>query len=134
GDAENDLAFLGKCECAVAVGNALPSVKRQADIVTRGEQTDGVVELIEQLLADDLASLEANLHRHHLTLGSWEHEKELRVSPYGMNLMIAGTSGSGKSTLATGIIERLSDNHYQCCIIDPEGDYESLNQAVILGD
>src|SRR5690606_178370 len=83
---------------------------------------------------DDLASSEANLHRHHLTLGNSVHGKELRVSPYGVNLMIAGTSGSGKSTLATGIIERLSDNHYQCCIIDPEGDYESLNQAVILGD
>ena len=35
GDAENDLALLGSCECSVAVANALQSVKDRADIVTR---------------------------------------------------------------------------------------------------
>jgi hypothetical protein len=134
GDAENDLAFLGICECAVAVGNALPSIKDRADLVTQGEQGDGVEELIGHLLADDLASIDSRLHRHHLLIGTSDSGRELRISPYGLNLLIAGTSGSGKSTLATGIIERLGDKDYQCCIIDPEGDYESLDQAVILGD
>jgi hypothetical protein len=67
-------------------------------------------------------------------LGTTDAGQEARFSPYGRNLLIVGSSGSGKSTLATGIIERLTDKHYQCCIIDPEGDYESLEQAVILGD
>lgn len=48
--------------------------------------------------------------------------------------MLAGTSGGGKSTLATGILEQLADQGYQFCIIDPEGDYESFEGAVVLGD
>ncbi|HBP86790.1 MAG: HAD family phosphatase [Nitrospira sp.] len=63
GDAENDLAFLGVVECAGAVGNALPAVKEHADIVTDGEQGDGVVEFIEQLLALDSDSLDPSLDR-----------------------------------------------------------------------
>ena len=37
GDAENDLAFMRTCGCAVAVGNALPAVKEAADLVTLGD-------------------------------------------------------------------------------------------------
>lgn len=134
GDAENDLPFLGMVECSAAVGNALPAIKERADIVTEGEQGDGVVEFIRHLLADDLQSIDPSLHRHYVVLGSTETEQEVRISPYGPNLLLAGSSGSGKSTLSTGIIERLTDKRYQCCIIDPEGDYETLEQAVILGD
>ncbi len=56
GDAENDHAFLSTCACAVAVANALPSLKEEADFVTRGDHGAGVEELIDELLRDDLAS------------------------------------------------------------------------------
>lgn len=134
GDAENDLAFLSMVECAGAVGNALPAVKERADIVMDGEEGTGVREFIGHLLSDDLRSIDPRLHRHHVILGTSEEGQDIQISPYGHTLLIAGSSGSGKSTLSTGIIERLTDKHYQCCIIDPEGDYESLEQAVILGD
>jgi HAD superfamily hydrolase (TIGR01484 family) len=55
GDAENDPAFLALCGCAVAVANALPAVKAQADIVTTASHGPGVVEVIDQLLRDELA-------------------------------------------------------------------------------
>jgi hydroxymethylpyrimidine pyrophosphatase-like HAD family hydrolase len=55
GDAENDHAFLRLCACGVAVANALPALKEQADFVTRGDHGAGVVELIDELLANDLA-------------------------------------------------------------------------------
>ncbi len=58
GDAENDHAFLACCECAVAVENALPTLKQRADLVTKADRGDGVRELIEQIIADDLASIE----------------------------------------------------------------------------
>ena len=57
GDAENDHAFLDTCGIAVAVANALPALKERADIVTEGDHGAGVSELIERMLADDLASL-----------------------------------------------------------------------------
>ncbi len=59
GDAENDHAFFACCECAVAVANALPTLKQRADLVTKSSHGDGVRELIEQILADDLAPIES---------------------------------------------------------------------------
>jgi len=53
GDAENDHALLAYCGCAVAVSNALPSLKDEADVVTRGSHGDGVIEVIESLIATD---------------------------------------------------------------------------------
>jgi hypothetical protein len=54
GDAENDHAFLRVCGLAVAVANALPLLKREADLVTAGTNGVGVAELIEDLLSGRL--------------------------------------------------------------------------------
>jgi hydroxymethylpyrimidine pyrophosphatase-like HAD family hydrolase len=56
GDAENDHSFLSCCGCSVAVANALPAVKETADLVTTNDDGAGVVELIDWILTDDLAS------------------------------------------------------------------------------
>jgi hydroxymethylpyrimidine pyrophosphatase-like HAD family hydrolase len=53
GDAENDHAFLAACGCGVAVANALPSLKSRAQVVTRATHGAGVVEIIDELLAND---------------------------------------------------------------------------------
>jgi hydroxymethylpyrimidine pyrophosphatase-like HAD family hydrolase len=57
GDAENDHAFLRMCGRSVAVANALPAVKDTADLVTASARGAGVTELIDRLLADDLADV-----------------------------------------------------------------------------
>lgn len=54
GDAENDQAFLRTCGLAVAVSNALPTVKETAHVVCTGARGVGVVELIDALLRGDL--------------------------------------------------------------------------------
>ncbi len=133
GDAENDHAFLSVCECSVAVGNALPMVKERADFSTVADRGAGVVELIEKLVADDLQELEPRLARHEILLGTRDDGQEVHLKPYGIGVLIAGTSGSGKSTIATGILERLVERGYQFCLIDPEGDYENLESAIIIG-
>jgi len=56
GDAENDLAFLRRCQCSVAVSNAIDSVKAEVDFTTRAPYGEGVVELINEILKDDLQS------------------------------------------------------------------------------
>lgn len=56
GDAENDLAFLDRCRCSVAVSNALDSVKARVDFTTHAARGEGVVELINEILKDDLQS------------------------------------------------------------------------------
>jgi hypothetical protein len=120
----------------VAVANALPALRDKADFVTPGDHGEGVVQLIEELLADDLAHREPLLVRHHILLGRRPDgdEAEVRVPPYGTNLLVAGPSGSGKSTVTTGFMERLAGAGYQFCVIDPEGDYDNLAEAVVLGD
>ncbi len=133
GDAENDHAFLKLCECSVAVANALPTVKETADFTTPADHGAGVVELIDALAADDIAGLESRLTRHHLLLGTRADGSEVRVPPYGINLLLVGTSGSGKSTLAMGLLERLLERKYSFCVIDPEGDYETFEGVVCLG-
>ena len=55
------------------------------------------------------------------------------MSPYGVNALIVGTSGGGKSTVAVGLIERLQASGYNFCIVDPEGDYDNVEGAVVLG-
>ena len=50
GDAENDIVFLKLCGYAVAVANAIPSVKAMADLVTEGRKGAGVEELVERLI------------------------------------------------------------------------------------
>src|SRR5207244_490581 len=50
------------------------------------------------------------------------------------NLLFAGPSGSGKTDLARGFLERLAERAYQFCVVDPEGDYGTLDPAVSIGD
>jgi HAD superfamily hydrolase (TIGR01484 family) len=132
GDAENDHAFLSITECSIAVANAVDSVKKRADYVTRAEDGGGVVELVEQLVDSDLRRLDPI--RHRIVLGVRADESEVAVSPYGHSLLIAGPSGSGKSTLATAFLERLTELNYQFCIVDPEGDYSKIEGSMVLGD
>lgn len=134
GDAENDHAFLSLCECGVAVANSLPLLKERADWVTRAGHGAGVVELIDTLLDDDMARYEISLQRHMFVLGSDDRGREQRISPYGANLLLSGSSGSGKSTLATALLDQMVAHGYQFCIIDPEGDYDSYENAAVLGD
>jgi hydroxymethylpyrimidine pyrophosphatase-like HAD family hydrolase len=51
GDAENDHAFLKICGFAVAVANALPAIRDEADWVTDRDHGDGVTQLIERILS-----------------------------------------------------------------------------------
>ena len=134
GDAENDHSFLSMCECSVAVANALPALKEQADYTTRADHGDGVVELIEQLLADDLKTLDQRLSRHVLLLGTRKQNEKVFLRTHRTNVLLAGPSGSGKSTLSFALLEQLVEQAYQVCLIDPEGDYETFQGAITLGD
>src|SRR5205085_8781820 len=81
GDAENDHAFLALCEASAAVANALPPVQERADLVTQGRDGEGVAELADGLLADDLAGLEPRLNRHHIVLGTRDGGEQAKVAP-----------------------------------------------------
>ncbi len=135
GDAENDHAFLSKCECSVAVANALETLKERADIVTEKDHGDGVKEIIDQLLKNDLADYDSRLKRHAITLGRTldGSDEPVVVSPYRNSILVAGPSASGKSTAVAGILEQFEEHQYQFCLLDPEGDFENFAGALTLG-
>jgi hydroxymethylpyrimidine pyrophosphatase-like HAD family hydrolase len=134
GDAENDHSFLRLAECPVAVANAIDSIKQAAAFVTNAPAGEGVRELIDQLVANDLDPADARLDRHRVALGTRLDGTTAWIAPYGRNILVAGPSGSGKSTFATGLIERFAEQMYQLCVVDPEGDYENLEALVTVGD
>jgi hydroxymethylpyrimidine pyrophosphatase-like HAD family hydrolase len=132
GDAENDHTFLSRCECAVAVENALPPLKRRADLVVEKDHGAGVAQLIDQMLKDDLAAHE--IARHAILLGTREDGRRVTLGAHGQYILVAGPSGTGKSETTRAILERVQRERYQACTIDPEGDYEGLSTAITIGD
>ena len=133
GDAENDHAFLARCQVAVAVANAVPTLKAEADIVTRGSRDDGVRELIDELLRDDLGARSGLSARHRIALGQRDDGTSVTLNPHATSLLISGRSGSGKSTAAKMVLEQLAQQAYSFCVVDPEGDYLDAPQAVVVG-
>jgi hypothetical protein len=134
GDAENDHAMFDVAECSIAVANALPPVKAHADISTSGDHGAGVVEVIDALIENDLSVHDSLIRRHDIRLGIDPDGRVLSLPARGANVLIAGSSGSGKSTIVAGLVERIAEAGYQYCVVDPEGDYETLPNAVITGE
>jgi len=134
GDAENDHALISTCELGIAVSNALPLLQERADFVTTGRSSDGVCEVIEDLVTTDLAALQPRLARHDLSIGTRDDGSAVCIHPYGRRVLLCGASGSGKSTLATAFFEALLAHGYQFCLVDPEGDFDSVEAAIVLGD
>ncbi|MBX3221426.1 MAG: HAD family phosphatase [Labilithrix sp.] len=58
GDGENDHSLLAATGLGVAVANAVPALKKSADLVMLHPRGAGVVELLDQMLATDLADVE----------------------------------------------------------------------------
>ena len=137
GDAENDEAFLKFSELSAAVDNALAPVKERVDVVLTKPRGAGVVELIDHLLEHEFISLRDRPKRSILigTVGgvSDADAKQLRMPVYGTRILVTGGPAGGKSKFALSVLERLAESGYQTFIIDPEGDYQELKDAVVLG-
>jgi len=136
GDAENDHAFLAMSECAVAVADAIPALRERADYVTRAPGSRGVIEFIEEHLADDLVALVPRLTRHRLPIGEAGDGEPVTIAPHATRLLIVGPSASGKSTLTGLLVERLVESGRSVLLVDPEGDYQAfaeLERVVVLG-
>lgn len=130
GDAENDHAFLGTVECAVAVADAVPALRARADHVTRGGAGGGVEEFVDEHVLTDLTELlrpgSRLAARHRIVLGEIAPDQPVGVAAHGARVLIVGPSASGKSALSGVLIERLITAERSLCLLDPEGDYRAL--------
>lgn len=133
GDAENDMPFLDVCGLCVAVANAVPALQERADLVTSGARGAGVSELVDRILATDLAELDPAVQRQLVRLAEREDGTPECLAPQRQSLLLSGSSGGGKTTFTAGLLERLRDAGFQICVVDPEGDYEDLPGIVGVG-
>ncbi|MCC7528218.1 MAG: HAD-IIB family hydrolase [Candidatus Melainabacteria bacterium] len=134
GDAENDLSMLAVCECSVAVGNAIPSIKDYADITVRQDHGKGVMELIDRLLDNDLNDCARQSKRHNILLGHDASGVRVCYPSHDFRILIAGPSQSGKSTVTMSVLKQFASAGYQYCVIDPEGEYDRAPRSVTIGN
>ena len=124
GDAENDHALLDVCEVAVAVANAVPSLRRHADVVTEGEDGDGVVELLDGPVLDGREAVHSR--RWDVLLGTATDGEPVMLPASQLDLLVCGDTGVGKSYAAGLLAERLVGLGYSVLVVDPEGDHGEL--------
>jgi len=125
GDAENDHDLLSTCELGVAVEWGSEALKDQADEVLQGEGPRAVAEYVRRI-AEELRLPPEKMGRYRLALGMDQDGQPLAVAVRGRNVLIAGEIQSGKSWVAGLSCEQLILQGYSICVIDPEGDYRTL--------
>lgn len=135
GDAENDHDLLATCEFGVAVGWGSSALCNVADLVLRGNGPEVVAAFVRQV-AGELKLPPSRMHRYQVALGTTENGRAIALGVSGRNLLVSGDPRSGKSWITGLICEKLILQGYSVCVIDPEGDYrtlESLPGVVVFG-
>jgi len=72
------------------------------------------------------------VERTGIQLGQTTNARLVWLAPESV-MLVVGNSGSGKSSYITWLTERMVEAHQGFCIIDPEGDYLTLDNAVTVG-
>jgi hydroxymethylpyrimidine pyrophosphatase-like HAD family hydrolase len=135
GDAENDHDLLDACEVGVAVEWGSTALRAAADEIIRGSGPAAVGQYLRQL-ARTRELTPAQMGRRRILLGHRHDGTPVNLAFRGRPVLIAGEPGTGKSWLAGLMCEQLILQGYCLCVIDPEGDYASLEAlpgVVVLG-
>jgi hydroxymethylpyrimidine pyrophosphatase-like HAD family hydrolase len=126
GDAENDHELLRFAEVGAAVEWGSASLRAAADMVIAGVGPVAVADFVRGLAATGRLPTIPRARRR-LILGHTEDGREFSLGVRGRNVLIMGETNSGKSWLAGLLCERLILHGYSLCVIDPEGDYRTLD-------
>lgn len=135
GDAENDHDLLATCELGVAVSWGSLFLQEAADEILHGDGPAAVASYIRSA-AEDLRLPPEKIGQHRLALGTAEDGHKLTLAVRGLNTLICGEPRSGKSWVAGLMCEQMILQGYSVCMIDPEGDYrtlETLPGVVVFG-
>ena len=126
GDAENDHELLRLAEVGVAVAVGQPGTtggrrRRRSTAAARGRRR-----LRANALAPTGATADSPRARRRLLLGYTEDGREFSLASAAATCWSTGDAKSGKSWVAGLLCEQLILHGYCVCVIDPEGDYSSL--------
>lgn len=135
GDAENDHDLLAACELGVAAGWGSKALQASADEVLKGNGPAAVAGYLRQTMGELRLPRERTGH-YQLSLGTFDEGTPFSFPLRGRNVLIAGDPRSGKSWVAGLVCEQMILQGYSVCVIDPEGDYRTLEPlpgVVIMG-
>ena len=113
-------------EIGAAVAWGSQSLQAAADIVISGAGPAALGDFIRRLAAT-VRLPTPDRPRRRLPLGRTEDGRDFSLGVRGRNMLITGDTNSGKSWLAGLLCERQILLGYSLCIIDPEGDYRTLD-------
>jgi hypothetical protein len=125
GDAENDHELLRVAEIGAAVEWGSAALQAAADVVVAGTGPSAVAAYLMTLARTRRLPVPPRARRR-LLLGYTEDGREFSLAVRGRNVLVAGDPKSGKSWVAGLLCEQLILHGYCVCVIDPEGDYRSL--------
>jgi hydroxymethylpyrimidine pyrophosphatase-like HAD family hydrolase len=125
GDAENDHELLRIAEIGVAVSWGSAALRAVADLVVSGAGPGSVASFLRTLAVSRTMPLPSRARRR-LQLGFTEDGHEFSLAVRGRNVLVAGDAKSGKSWVAGLLCEQLILHGYSVCVLDPEGDYRSM--------
>jgi hypothetical protein len=125
GDAENDHELLRAAEIGVAVEWGSAALRAAADIVLGGDGPPAVAGYLRTLGTNRQMPMPPKPRRR-LLLGHLPDGAEFSLAVRGRNVLVTGDAKSGKSWVAGLLCEQLILHRYCVCVIDPEGDYASL--------
>lgn len=128
GDAENDHELLRSAEIGVAVQWGSAALKAMADEILPGNGPPAVATFIDELAARSAQGRGLRIvhPRRRVALGTAADGGSVSLAVTGRNVLICGDPRSGKSWVAGLLCEELILHGYSVCVIDPEGDYASL--------
>ena len=125
GDAENDHELLRLAEVGAAVEWGSRSLQAAADLLIAGDGPAAVGDFIRRVSQSGRLPIVPRARRR-LVVGHSDG-REFSLAVRGRNVLIMGETNSGKSWLAGLLCERLILHGYSLCVIDPEGDYKTLD-------
>ena len=125
GDAENDHELLRVAEIGAAVEWGSASLRAAADVIIPGSGPTAVAQYVLKMTVDGWLPVPSRPRRR-LRLGCTDDGCEFALTERGLNVLIAGDRSSGKSWVAGLLCEQLILHGYSVCVIDPQGDYRSL--------
>jgi hydroxymethylpyrimidine pyrophosphatase-like HAD family hydrolase len=125
GDAENDHEMLRLAEVGVAVEWGSKALQSAADVTLTGAGPIAVAGYVRELATSGRLP-HTERARRRVLLGHLEDGREFSLAIRGRNVLVTGDARSGKSWVAGLLSEQLILHGYCVCVIDPEGDYSSL--------
>jgi hydroxymethylpyrimidine pyrophosphatase-like HAD family hydrolase len=125
GDAENDHDLLETCELGVAVEWGSRALVEIADDVVAGNGPAGVAAYLRRAIRG-MRLPQPRRPRRLVALGSTRSGDPVTLAVRSRNLLVAGDPRSGKSWAAGLVSEQLVLMGYSLCMVDPEGEYASL--------